>query len=109
MNLPGPFLKPPGWGGDHCGSDLALSRSYPCQLAATSVSPTLAFPQDLRAEPPSAQPLWPKGVEGRAWPWLWLESRVGGLDMGPVLGSHLGLALTLLPMEGAGLGGAPLI
>lgn len=29
--------------------------------------------------------------------------------MGPVLGSHLGLALTLLPMEGGVLGGAQII
>ena len=43
QSLLSPFLKLPGWGGDHCGSDLALSFSYPCQLAATSVSPTLAF------------------------------------------------------------------
>lgn len=48
-SLPGPFLKLPGWGGDHCGSELALSCSYPCQLAATSVSPTLTVPQDLSA------------------------------------------------------------
>lgn len=39
----GPLLKLPGWGGDHCGSDLALSYSYPCPLAITPVSPTLAL------------------------------------------------------------------
>ena len=48
-SLLGPFLQLPGSGGDHCGSDLALSCSHPCQLAATPVSPTLALPQDLKA------------------------------------------------------------
>lgn len=47
-SLLGPFLKLPGWGGDHCGSDLALSCFSPCQLAAPPVSPTLTLPQDLR-------------------------------------------------------------
>lgn len=99
-SLPGPFLKLPGWGGDHCGSDLALSCSYPCQLAATSVSPTLTVPQDLSAcyrGATSARPPWP-----RVWK--------GGPGLGPgweagLEGSCVGLALTLLPMEGRGLVG----
>lgn len=51
MSLPGPFLKLHGWGGDHSGSDLALSCSYLCQLVAAPVSPlpTFVLPQDLRA------------------------------------------------------------
>lgn len=50
MSLPGPFLKLHGWGGDHSGSDLALSCSYLCQLVAAPVPPnTFVLPQDLRA------------------------------------------------------------
>lgn len=68
-SLPGPFLKLPGWGGDHCGSDLALSCSYPCQLAATSVSPPSLSPRNsarATAEPSLPDPP-AQGVKGRTW------------------------------------------
>lgn len=50
--------------------------------------------------PPSARTLCLRGVGRRTWAWL----RFGKLGGRPVLGSHLGFALTLLPQEGQGLG-----
>lgn len=85
-SLQGPFLKLPGWGGDHCGSDLALSCFWLCQLAPPPVSPTLTLPQVLGAcysERHPAGPLRP-GLWGPGSAWG------AGRRAAPVLGSRVG-------------------